>query len=58
MPSCLSFSRARFQWLFRACALRCWTYLIFSAAFCNSSPLTFGNDNPHERTKVAMAVCK
>src|SRR5271170_6180943 len=57
MPSCRNFSRARFQWLFRVCALRRWWYLIFVAAFCNTSPLAFGDDNPHERTKAAIAVC-
>ena len=56
MPRRLSFSMACFQWLFRACALRRWLYLIFVAAFCNSSPLAFGDDNPHERTKAAIAV--
>ena len=57
MPSCRSFSSARFQWLFLACALRRWLYFIFLAAFWSSSRLAFGDDNPHERTKAAIAVC-
>src|SRR5271169_6837330 len=57
MPSCSSFSRARFQWLLRAWALRRWAYLTFAAAFCNSLTLSFGDDNPHERTKALIAVC-
>src|SRR5512135_723644 len=57
MPSALSFFRVRFTWLCRAWALRRCAHVIFLTAFASSFSFDRRDDNPHERTSAASAVC-
>lgn len=57
MPSSRSLSRMRFPWLLRAAALRRCAQAIFLAAFASTCSLDRRDDNPHERTNAAIAVC-
>src|SRR5512135_3110744 len=58
MPSARSFFRVRFTWLFRAWALRRCAHVIFLTAFASSFSFDRRDDNPHERTSAASAVCR
>src|SRR5512142_1739068 len=57
MPSARSFFRVRFTWLCRAWALRRCAHVIFLTAFASSFSFDRRDDNPHERTSAASAVC-
>src|SRR4051812_12431633 len=57
MPSSRSFRRVLFAWLFRAVALRRCAHVIFLAAFASNFSFDSTDDNPHDRTNAAIAVC-